>query len=87
MSQNFPNPFNPSTTIRYSLPERGQVRIVDMPGRKIGSPISGLGDAGIHTMTFDAANPPFGQYVAAINMSGFEDGLTFSKTIRMTLSK
>jgi hypothetical protein len=89
MSQNFPNPFNPSTTILYSLPERSQVqlRITDMLGRVIETPVNGSVDAGVHSLQFDAANLSSGQYVATITMAGFESGLTFSKTIRMTLTR
>jgi len=88
MSQNYPNPFNPTTSIRYSVPERSnvQLRLLDMLGRTVETSVNGTVEAGVHTLTFDAANLPTGQHVATVNMSGFESGLTFSKTIRMTLA-
>ena len=89
LEQNFPNPFNPSTTLRYQLPENGSVRlqVFDMYGREVTTLVNGAKDAGAHEVQFDAAELSSGQYLARINMSGFETGLTFSKTIRMTLSK
>ncbi|HOJ05277.1 MAG TPA: right-handed parallel beta-helix repeat-containing protein [Bacteroidota bacterium] len=89
MSQNFPNPFNPSTVIRYSVPERSQVvlQIHDMLGRLLDTPVNGVIESGVHSYTFDAGNLPTGMYVASVTMTGLESGLGFSKTIKMTLSK
>jgi hypothetical protein len=44
LAQNFPNPFNPSTTISFSLPERVNVRldIFDILGRQVDTPINGF---------------------------------------------
>ena len=89
MSQNFPNPFNPSTTIQYSVPERSVVvlRVTDMLGRTVDTPVNGVIEAGVHSFTFDASNLPTGQYAATVNMTGSESGLSFTKTIKMVLSK
>ena len=48
--QNHPNPFNPSTTIRYYLPEEGRVTIdiVDVAGRKILTLFDGSRESGHH---------------------------------------
>jgi hypothetical protein len=89
MSQNYPNPFNPTTTIQYSVPEPSRVhlRIVDMLGRVVATAVDGIVDAGVHLYTFDASSLPSGQYMAVVNMVGEESGLSFSRTIKMTLSK
>lgn len=89
MSQNYPNPFNPSTTISYNLPEPSQVRLVvtDMLGREVSTLVSGEREAGLHTAQFGDASLSSGTYVATITMTGLESGLTFSKSMRMSLMK
>ncbi len=89
MAQNYPNPFNPATTIQYSVPEPSRVhlRIVDMLGREVAVAVDGIVEAGAHLYTFDASTLPSGQYMAVVTMTGDESGLSFSKTIKMTLNK
>ncbi len=55
LSQNAPNPFNPSTAIRYSLPQAGTVslRIYDVRGRQVRSLVEGAQDAGDHVVVWD----------------------------------
>jgi hypothetical protein len=62
--QNFPNPFNPSTIIRYDLKERGFVNldIYDILGRKIKSLLSKVQNAGLHEERFDSGNLASGTY-------------------------
>jgi hypothetical protein len=89
MSQNYPNPFNPSTSLRYSVPEASQVilTVTDMLGRTVATLVNGAVESGVHTATFDGSTLNSGSYVATINMTGINSGLTFSKTVKMTLSK
>jgi hypothetical protein len=89
MSQNFPNPFNPTTTLQYSVPEPSRVhlRVVDMLGRVVATAVDGTVETGVHQYAFDASNLPSGQYMAIVNMTGNESGLGFSKTVKMTLNK
>jgi protocatechuate 3,4-dioxygenase beta subunit len=53
---NYPNPFNPTTTIRFSLPDAGRVRIVvfDLFGREIRTLWNGPAAAGMSQVTWDA---------------------------------
>ncbi len=46
---NYPNPFNPSTTIKFSIPEKGFVKLAvyDIMGREISTPVNGELNAGI----------------------------------------
>ncbi len=89
MSQNFPNPFNPTTAIQYSVPEPSRVhlRIVDMLGCDVAVAVDGIVEAGVRLYTFDASSLPSGQYMAIVTMTGNESGLSFSKSIKMTLNK
>jgi hypothetical protein len=56
MEQNFPNPFNPTTTIAFHLPYRSLVRIdvFDQLGRKVAELLNGELDAGNHTARWNA---------------------------------
>jgi hypothetical protein len=61
---NYPNPFNPQTTISWELPEAGPVElnIFSITGQKIATLISETQDAGIHQVTFSAQNLSTGVY-------------------------
>ncbi|MAT40515.1 MAG: hypothetical protein CL946_13040 [Ectothiorhodospiraceae bacterium] len=89
ISQNFPNPFNPSTSIRFSVPEVAHVSItiLDVLGREVTTLKDGTVEAGVHTVQFDAKNLESGMYFAVANMQGVKSGLSYTETIRMTLSK
>jgi len=62
--QNFPNPFNSSTVIRYYLPDDGYVSIgiYDLLGRKVRALIHAEEQAGTHSITFNANDLPSGIY-------------------------
>jgi len=89
MDQNFPNPFNPTTNINYSLPERSVVRlqVFDMLGRLVTTLADGTFEPGVRTVEFNATDFNSGSYIATISMTGVESGLTFNKTMKMTLNK
>ncbi|NTV03639.1 T9SS type A sorting domain-containing protein, partial [bacterium] len=55
LAQNAPNPFNPSTVIRFSLPQAGPVslRIYDVRGRQVRSLVEGIREAGAHSVVWD----------------------------------
>lgn len=62
--QNFPNPFNPSTTIRYHLPSRSHVllAIFNILGQRVGLLEDGEREAGYHEVKFDATGLASGVY-------------------------
>ena len=62
---NYPNPFNPSTEIQFTLPKASKVSLVvyDMTGRVVNELIDRTLEAGSHSVTWDASNLPSGVYV------------------------
>jgi hypothetical protein len=55
LAQNTPNPFNPSTTISFTVAEKGNVtlNVYDANGRLVRTLASGVRDAGTHDVTWD----------------------------------
>jgi len=58
LNQNFPNPFNPSTNISFSIPEDGNVNlsVFNLNGHRIKELINRNINAGIHTIRWDGLN-------------------------------
>jgi len=83
MIQNFPNPFNPITTIRYELPERSFVRILvyDVMGKEVTTLASEMQEPGLRFVRWDATNIASGVYFYRI-MAG-----EFFQTKKMLLLK
>lgn len=75
LSQNFPNPFNPITTIQYQVPSNGNVTltIYDILGRKIATLINEKQIAGYYQAEFDGTNYATGIYFYKLSASGFTD--------------
>jgi len=55
MAPNFPNPFNPQTTIRFALPRSGEVdlAVIDLAGRRVATLVDGPLPAGQHRVTWN----------------------------------
>ena len=66
MHNDYPNPFNPITTLRYDLPENSLVTITiyDMPGRQVKTLINQTQDAGYKSVIWNATNN-YGKPVSA----------------------
>ncbi len=88
LEQNFPNPFNPSTTLRYELPEDGlvNVTIYDMMGRQVSTLVSNHQTAGYKSIQWNATND-FGKPVSAgVYLYQIQAG-EFVQTKKMVLLK
>jgi hypothetical protein len=61
---NYPNPFNTTTTIEYSLPSAGNVNleIYNLLGQKVATLVDGWTDAGRHSVNWDASSYSSGIY-------------------------
>jgi hypothetical protein len=64
LGQNFPNPFNPTTTIEYAIPVDGRVtiRVYNTLGEFVATAVDENRLAGIHQALFDGGNLPSGVY-------------------------
>ena len=71
--QNHPNPFNPTTTIRFGLPKSSHVSltIYNNRGQAIQTLVDEIRIAGIHTIQWNASQAPSGIYVFQIRADGF----------------
>ena len=58
LSSNWPNPFNPRTVITFALPEPAFVKleVYNILGQRVGIPVEGLRQAGIHFVNWDGKN-------------------------------
>ena len=65
---NYPNPFNPSTRITYTLPEASDIRLTvyDLTGKQVAVLAEGYRDAGTHNAHFDASNLSSGMYLSRL---------------------
>ena len=78
---NYPNPFNPTTTIEFDLAKSGvvDVTIYDLQGRKVANLFNGnLEAAQGYTFNWDASNVASGQYFGRISAPGFSDVLNMT---------
>lgn len=64
LSQNFPNPFNPVTTIQYQLPEESHVQltIINLSGEVVATPVNQIQSSGNKIVHFDASDLASGVY-------------------------
>lgn len=77
LGQNHPNPFNPSTSIRFDLPKPGHVKLVlyDIRGREIAKLVDNNYPVGTHTAKWDGRDTrgndaPSGAYLARLTIGG-----------------
>ena len=70
---NYPNPFNPTTKIKYQLPETGlvKIKVYDILGEEIATLINQSQEAGSYEVEFNAVNLPSGIYIYTISANGF----------------
>jgi hypothetical protein len=83
ISDAYPNPFNPTTTMTLTMPVSGemQVDVYNLLGQSVASLTSGYKDAGIYNLTWDASDVSSGMYFVKAQADGF------TKTQKLMLIK
>lgn len=75
LDQNFPNPFNPSTKIQFTIPERNQVSLIiyDLTGEEVSNLVNEELQAGVHSIDFNAENLSSGVYIYSLRVANFQE--------------
>ncbi len=75
LGQSYPNPFNPTTTIQYSIPDRSRVvlKVFNVLGQEVASLVDQVEDAGFKAVRFDASALASGMYFYRLEAGGFVD--------------
>jgi peptidoglycan hydrolase-like protein with peptidoglycan-binding domain len=73
LNQNFPNPFNPSTTISYQLPSQCRItlKIYDVLGREVTTLVNGIETPGYKSTVWDAGGVASGVYYYRLQAGDF----------------
>ena len=88
LSDNYPNPFNPTTNIRYAVPAIGakqalpvQLKVYDVLGNEVATLVNEKRQPGSYEVIFDASGLSSGMYFYSLTAN------TFSSTKKMILLK
>lgn len=76
LAQNFPNPFNPATTIRFSVPqmENASVKVYDVTGREVVTLFNGVAAPGqVYNVQFNGAGLASGIYFYVLQTQSYRD--------------
>jgi len=73
LEQNFPNPFNPSTTIRFIVPASGfmTLKVYDLLGKEVATLVNGMQTAGGYEVKFEASRLSSGIYFYQLRSQNF----------------
>ena len=83
LSDAYPNPFNPTTTMTLTMPMAGdmKVEVYNLLGQVVATLANGYMDASTYTLTWDASNASSGVYFVQADATGF------TKTQKLMLVK
>jgi len=88
ISRNYPNPFNPTTTIKYQLPQTSDVKlaIYNVLGQRVRTLVNGRIEAGYHSIEWDGRNEAGAQVASGIYIYRFSAD-NYLKVQKMILMK
>jgi hypothetical protein len=88
LNQNFPNPFNPTTRISFSLPMNSKVtiKVYDLLGKEVRQLVNENMNAGSFMIDFNGSDLPSGVYFVRLTADGSK-GMRFADTKKMLLIK
>jgi len=83
LSQNFPNPFNPQTTIAYDIPKECfvTIKVYDVLGKEVASVVNENKKAGSYQVSFDGSRLSSGMYICRMSAA------TYSSATKMIILK
>jgi hypothetical protein len=89
LDQNFPNPFNPTTTIRYQVPldSRVALRVYDILGREVQTLVDEAKPAGFHEAMLNATALASGVYFYRLEAVSFNGSLSFHNVRKLVVVK
>lgn len=81
--QNFPNPFNPRTAVRFQVAGRSDVSIIvyDVQGKEVKTLVNERMNPGVYETSFDGSSLSSGVYFCVLKLKNF------TRTIKMSLIK
>ena len=73
LAQNFPNPFNPTTTINYAIPKSGNVtlKVYDILGKEVVTLVNNHQESGRYSLNFDGSKLASGMYIYKLTSGSF----------------
>lgn len=86
---NYPNPFNPSTTIYFNIPSTSDVKLIiyDILGREVAKIVNGIKYAGNYSIQFNGIHLSSGIYFYKLDAVTIDSRERFTSTKRMILTK
>jgi len=94
LEQNFPNPFNPTTRIRFSIPSVGNgrdrslhLKVYDILGREVTTLVNEELKPGTYEADFDGSNLTSGVYFYRLSAADNTGNIIFTETRKMMLVK
>jgi len=86
---NYPNPFNPETVIKFSLKEKSSVTLTvySITGQKVAELATGEMEKGLYEKRFSGISHSSGVYIFRLEAQSLESKTTYSKTVKALLLK